>query len=132
MLPLVAATSLACGPVPTNAPHQDTSEIVVNSANNGGTLKAHVNDTIRVTLDTTDWTFQSVSDSSILIPQGGQTVSPAPRGTCLPGMGCGSTTARFKAVAGGRSTITATRMSCGEARRCVGAEGLFQADIIVS
>ena len=132
LLLLVAVASQACGAIPTNPPHPGTAEVVVDGSKNGGTVKAHVGDVIRVTLDSTDWTFQPVSAPSVLAPNGQQVVSPAPRGTCYPGMDCGTTTARFTAVANGTASITATRISCGEARRCVGAEGMFQVDIIVS
>ena len=55
---LVAVASLACGAIPTNPPHPGTAEVVVEGSKNGGTVKAHVGDVIRVTLDSTDWTFQ--------------------------------------------------------------------------
>jgi hypothetical protein len=132
LLSLVAVALLACDALPTTVPRAGSSEVVVDSSNNGGSVKAHVGDTIRVTLDSTAWTFQPVSPDAILAPAGQLVVSPAPRGTCYPGMDCGTTTARFKAVANGTAEITATRINCGEARRCVGAEGTFQVEIIAS
>jgi hypothetical protein len=132
LLLLVTVASLACGALPTNPPNSGAAEVFVDSSKNGGTVKAHVGDVIRITLDTTSWTFQPVSADSVLAPKGQQVVSPAPRGTCYPGMNCGTTTARFRAIASGNARITATRISCGEARRCVGAEGTFQVNVIVS
>lgn len=47
-------------------------------------------------------------------------------------MGCGTTSALFKAVKAGTATVSANRVSCGEARRCVGAEGQYQLTVVVS
>jgi hypothetical protein len=118
--------SVACGALA----HQP-SEVAAGDAQNGGTVTLAVGDFLEVTLGSTAWTFAPSPDSSILLPQGEQAVSPAPRGQCFPGMSCGTTSARFKALKTGSTTISASRVSCGEARRCVGAEGQFQLTVVV-
>lgn len=107
-------------------------EVAAGDAQNGQSVKVHVGDVLRVTLDQTAWTFAPSSDPAVLAEQGDQVVSPAPRGACLPGMNCGVTTARFKALKQGTATVNASRLSCGEARRCVGAEGMYQLTVVVS
>ncbi len=99
---------------------------------NGQSVSARVGDIVTVTLDSTAWTIAGSSDASVLQERGAQVVSPAPPGSCLPGMGCGTTSAAFKAVRAGTATVTATRLSCGEARRCVGPEGAYSLTVLVS
>lgn len=105
---------------------------MAGDAQNGQSISVHAGDTIRITLNTTAWTFAGSSDPSVVQKQGEQVVSPAPHGTCLPGMNCGTTTATFKAMKPGSATVTASRLSCGEARRCVGAEGQYQLTVDVA
>jgi hypothetical protein len=117
---------LACGSM-GNPP----VEVGAGDAQNGQSVRMHAGEVLRLTLDTTAWTFEPPSDQSVLQPQGEAVVSPAPKGQCFPGMNCGTTTARFKALKAGTASVTATRLSCGEARRCVGPEGQYQLSVIV-
>jgi hypothetical protein len=110
---------------------QPPAEMAAGDSQNGHSVQIRAGEALRVTLDTTAWTFAPPSDPSVLQPQGEAVASPAPRGQCFPGMNCGTTLARFKAIKTGTATITATRLSCGEARRCVGAEGQYQLSVIV-
>lgn len=125
---LLICAAAACGAA-APAPAQEVS---AGDAQDGKTVTVHVGDTLRLTLGNTAWTIAGSSDSSVLEQQGEQVVSPAARGTCYPGMGCGTTTAVFKALKKGSASVTATRVSCGEARRCVGAEGQYALTVAVS
>ena len=107
-------------------------EVTLGDSQNGQSVSAHVGDNVRITLDSTAWTISGSSDVGVLQPQGEQVVSPAPQGTCYPGMNCGTTTAEFRALKRGTATVSATRVSCGEARICVGLEGIYQVTVIVS
>ncbi len=89
-------------------------------------------DTVRATLDSTEWTFSGNSDDAVLQQDGQQAVSPASAGTCVPGEGCGATSEVFRAVKAGTATVDASRVSCGEARVCVGAEGKYDLTVVVS
>jgi hypothetical protein len=109
---------------------QPSPEVSAGDAQNGQSVKVHTGDVLRVTLDKTAWTFAPSSDPSVLEQQGDQVV--APTGGCFPGMGCGTTTARYKALKPGTTIVNASRLSCGEARRCVGAEGIYQLTVVVS
>jgi hypothetical protein len=118
----------ACGS--TTAPVAQV--VALDDSQNGTTIQVHAGDVVSVSLNSTNWTFGAVSDSTVLQPQGDQAVTPAPMGTCLPGMGCGTTTARFTALKSGTAVVSATRVSCGEAMRCVGQQGLYQVTVVVS
>ena len=125
---VVALAVVACGSASSPQPR----EVVIGEARNGQSVGAHIGDTLRLTLSRTTWTISGSSDPSVLQAQGEQVVSPAPPGVCFPGMGCGTTTALFRALRAGSATVTATRVSCGEALRCVGAEGQYEVVIVVS
>lgn len=118
----------ACGASGPQTGH----EVDAGDAQNGQSISAHTGDTVRITLNTTFWTFSGSSDAAVLQQQGEQVTTPAPRGSCFPGMGCGTTSAIFKAMKQGSATVSATRFSCGEARRCVGAEGMYQVMVVVT
>ena len=107
-------------------------EYAAGDAQDRLTLEVHTGDTVRVTLDSTAWTFSGSSDDAVLRQDGQQAVSPAPPGTCVPGEGCGTTTALFRALKTGTATVDASRVSCGEARVCVGAEGRYELTVMVS
>jgi hypothetical protein len=124
-----AATASA---VPTGAPSAAPASVQVTDADNGGTVAVAVGGTVTAVLHSTYWQFDPPSDPAVLRAQGPQTTSPAPRGTCVPGGGCGTVTATFRALRPGRSLITAERTSCGEALRCTGGAGHFSVTVVVS
>jgi len=125
---VLACAVVACGGSGQRAPR----EFVANDAQNGQAIKVHAGDTVRVTLGSTAWTISGSSDSSVLPQQGLQVVSPAPPGACYPGANCGTTSATYRAVKAGAATVDASRVSCGEARMCVGAEGRYQVTVVVT
>ena len=106
--------------------------VTVGDSQDGQSIMVHVGDTVRLSLDSTAWTISGSSDPAVVQPQGEQVVFSAPQGSCFPGMNCGTTTAEFRAMKRGASTVSATRVSCGEARLCVGAEGMYQVTIVVT
>ena len=124
----LGATLLACGSMSERVPQ----DIAVSGVQNGQSVQMQAGDVVTVSLDTTFWTFAPTSDASILQSQSDQVISPAAIGTCPPGMGCGTTMASYKALKTGTATVSAGRISCGEARRCVGSEGAFLVTIVVS
>ena len=87
----------------------------------GTSVNAIAGDQIRVSLGSTYWSFQPTSDPSVLVQDG--TTQIAPSGSCVPGGGCGTTTAIFDAVSAGTATIGASRTSCGEAMGCGPGQG---------
>jgi hypothetical protein len=125
---VVALAVVACGSPASPQPRT----VGIGDAQNGQSVGAHVGDTLRLSLSRTTWTISGSSDPSVLQAVGEQVVSPAPPGSCYPGMGCGTTTALFRALRAGSATVTATRVSCGEALRCVGTEGQYEVVVVVS
>ncbi|HKT37795.1 MAG TPA: hypothetical protein VJR48_05445 [Ktedonobacterales bacterium] len=81
-----------------------------------------------VTLGSTYWTIQGSSNPQALVPVGTAVASP---GSCPPGGGCGTVSQEFRAVAPGVAQITASRVSCGEAMRCIGAAGQYELTVQV-
>lgn len=124
---ILACAVAACG----SSDQRATREYAAGVAQNRLTIKVHVGDTVRVTLDSTEWTFSGSSDAAVLRQDGQQAVSPAPPEACVPGEGCGTTSAVFRAVRPGTATVDASRVSCGEARVCVGAEGKYELTVVV-
>jgi hypothetical protein len=120
----VAAALLACGSQP------GSRDVVVDDSKKGQTVKVHAGDVVRFNLNRTGWTFNESSAPTVLVELG-QVEAADPFTKCYPGMDCGTTTARYKAGATGSATVTATRQSCGEARSCPGAEGLYQVTVVV-
>jgi hypothetical protein len=126
---VLLAAGLAVG---LGACGQSLSEVKVDDSKNGQSVQVHVGDTVKVTLGSTYWTFDQSSDPLVLRELGEQVVTPDPMGSCLPGMGCGVTTAWYKALSAGSATVSASRVSCGEALRCVGNQGAYRVTVVVS
>ncbi len=124
---LLGGAFLACSPTGPPPPHQYD----LNDAQNGQTIQLHTGDTVQVTLSSTTWTFAGSSDPAVIEQQGAQQVSPAPVGQCVAGEGCGTTSAVFRALKKGSARIDANRVSCGEARLCVGPEGSYEVKLSV-
>ena len=127
LVAMLACVVAACG----SSAHRTPQEYAAGVAQDRLTIKVHVGDTVRVTLDSTEWTFSGSSDAAVLLQDGQQAVSPAPPETCVPGEGCGTTSAVFRALRAGTATVDASRVSCGEARVCVGAEGKYELTVVV-
>lgn len=126
LVAILACLVAACG----SSDQRTAQEYAAGVAQDGLTIKVHVGDTVRVTLDSTEWTFSGSSNAAVLEQDGQQAISPAPE-TCVPGEGCGTTSAVFRAVRAGTATVDASRVSCGEARVCVGAEGKYELTVVV-
>lgn len=96
---------------------------------NGTSMTLHPGQTLLVTLSSTYWSFQGSSDAQVLAPVGAPVASP---GSCPPGVGCGTVAQEFRAVGTGTAHVAASRVSCGEAMRCVGASGQYELTVKVT
>ncbi len=128
LLAILACAIVGCGA----SGHPAVREFVATDAQNGQTIKVHAGDTVRVTLGSTAWTISGSSDSTVLEQEGLQAVSPAPFGACYPGENCGTESAVYRAIKAGTATVDASRVSCGEARMCVGPERTYQVTVVVT
>lgn len=79
-------------------------------------------------LDTTYWTFGAGTKA---LPKEDERHAPASPGTCPPGVGCGTVTGVYRAVAPPGGDITASRSVCGEAAACTDAQKSFVMHVTV-
>lgn len=107
-----------------------SSDIQAGDNQNGTSITMHPGQTLMVTLGSTYWTIQGSSDSQVLTPVGAAVTSPE---SCdaPPGSGCGTVSQEFRAAGSGTARVTASRVSCGEAMRCVGPAGQYQLTVQV-
>ena len=97
----------------------------------GQTIQVSRGEGIVLTLHNTYWRI-AAPEGGVLTQIGTQQDSPAPAGTCLAGVGCGTVQARFVAAAPGSVMLTASRTSCGEAMACGPGEGSYAVHLVVS
>ena len=96
----------------------------------GTTVTLRIGDHLRVVLANTYWTLQPSSDPAVLRSDGGPVVKPRMSG-CVPGAGCGTASETFTATAKGKALVRASRISCGEALRCTGGQGVYKVSVVV-
>jgi len=96
---------------------------------NHHTVTVSVDDTI-ILKPSTFWTIRPLAHTSPLVQNAGPTTTQT-NTPCIPGGGCGTTTAQYHAVRPGRVSLTADRTLCGEARRCTGGEATYLLTIVV-
>lgn len=138
---LAAAALAGCGAVATTPPSASPAVATATAAagsrtvsepDNGTAVTLRTGGTLRAVLHSTYWQFDPPSDSTVLASEGSASYSPDPPGTCVPGGGCGTVTATFRALRPGRAVVSAHRASCGEALRCTGNQGTWMVTVVVS
>lgn len=95
-----------------------STTIRLDERSNGRTVQAHVGDTVTVTLHSTYWALADPTGRGLEVvdaatPRRSTTGCPS-----IPGTGCGSVSATYRATATGDAQLAAHRSSCGEAMRC--------------
>jgi hypothetical protein len=135
---VIAAALAACGGAPAMpAATRDSSNTlcshtkVVSEHANGKTVHLCVRQKLVVKLHSTYWRDLASSNKGVLRKSGTTVVRPAPPTACVPGAGCGTTTAHFAAAARGRAHVTADRTLCGEAVQCRGRQRSFALVVLV-
>jgi hypothetical protein len=106
------------------------TETVTDHAN-GQTIDLRQGQVLQVVLSSTYWQIHGSSNSAVLSLLSGPSTQPQPSG-CVPGQGCGTVTAVYRAVAAGRAQVSASRSVCGEALGCTGANSQFVVHVVVS
>jgi len=106
--------------------------VVVQDDANGKTVNATVGQTVELTLGSNYWTVSGSSAPNVLRQDGAATTLPRPT-NCpnVPGMGCVPIRASFTALAPGMASVTASRMTCGEARPCAPNQRHFTVTVVV-
>ena len=118
-------SSVASTPTPTTS-----TTVTATEADNGRTVRLRPGQQLRVVLHSTYWTMKPVTPSQVLSAGGDPVISPQPSG-CVAGGGCGTVTAVYDVVAPGRTEVTATRTSCGEAMGCTAADATWTVTVLV-
>jgi hypothetical protein len=85
-----------------------------------------------VILRSTYWQFADPSNTDVLASQGPTVYATGDNCPPLPGTGCGTATATYRAQKPGSSTITATRAACNETLRCTPDDMQFRLDVKVT
>jgi hypothetical protein len=135
--PSLAATPSEA-PTPTSASHAPAHAhgsnpvVTVGASSDGTTIYLVRGQRLTVKLSSTYWQFGPVT-GTVLTASGQQTTPSRTQSgsTCVPGQGCGTAAETFTARRSGRTRITASRSSCGEAMACVGRAGHFELVVVV-
>jgi hypothetical protein len=98
-----------------------SGQLSLTEADNRHMVDVSAGQLLVATLHNTYWRF--APPGAGLTQVGEEVVTPAPRGTCLPGIGCGTVVARYRAIAPGQAHLRANRTSCGEALPCAPGQG---------
>ena len=128
---IICLVCLAGCALPWQGTPSRPSDIQAGDNQNGTSITMHPGQTLLVTLGSTYWTIQGSSDSQVLAPVGAAVTSPESCGA-PPGSGCGTVSQEFRAAGSGTAQVTASRVSCGEAMRCVGSAGQYQLTVQVT
>lgn len=103
---------------------------VVSDDGNGRTLQLAVGHRLQVVLHSTYWTITGSSSPDILSLEAAPSFSPDV--SCLPGIGCGTVAAAFRAERAGAADISAARTTCGEKLQCSTDQRSYRINVVVS
>jgi hypothetical protein len=117
-LPIAPTTTAPTVTKPTSTTSTGVAtQVSLSEADNGRSLSVHPGDTVTIVLHSTYWSFLASSNPAAVQAQGAPVVVPTLQG-CVPGGGCGTVTAHYRAVADGQAALAAHRETCGEALAC--------------
>jgi hypothetical protein len=126
--------SASASATPDSAPPSSAAgQVVLDERDNHKVVRIAAGSVVTVVLHSTYWRFGPAPDPGVLAQLSAPTVSPRPAhaGGCVPGQGCGTVTVVYRAAGAGTALVRASRVSCGEALRCTGGNGLFSVMVIV-
>jgi hypothetical protein len=132
-----AALTFAAALLGAYVPSSAASNLVINQNSNHKSFTTKRGSTLTLSLNSTYWTIAPKGAGSVVTSVGKEKVKAilpgpnAPTGCKIAGMGCGTVTMHFKAMKIGRTLITASRVSCGEALLCSPAQKTFSIKVVV-
>jgi hypothetical protein len=129
-----SASATHASAAPSSAvPSSAAGHVVVDERDNHKVVRIALGTVVTVVLHSTYWRFGPAPDPRVLAQFSAPRVSawPVHAGGCVPGQGCGTVTVRYRAAGEGTALVRASRVSCGEALRCTGGNGLFSVMLIV-
>ena len=109
------------------------SPVIVRDGSNGHTVSVAVGDHLEVILASSYWTVQGSSQPPVLQQDGPTKLMPRPANCAanIPGLGCVPVRTDFSALTPGTTVITASRVSCGEAMRCMPNQQHYSLTVVV-
>ena len=113
----------------TATPEPLKGVVSVDESENGMTVTVHAGDRVVATLHNTYWTF--AAPTGVLQQRGAAVTTPDPKGSCLPGVGCGTVRLTTLAASTGEGMLSASRTSCGEAMGCAPGQGNWSVHVVV-
>jgi hypothetical protein len=132
MTTVASATSTAIDPTTAAAGTPAVGDVTIDETAKGSTVTVHVGAVVTVVLHSTYWHLDAPGPIEVLRANGDAVVAPVlPGQGCVPGQGCGTVTQSSTARAPGRSTLSASRTSCGEALACTPDASAWSVTIVV-
>ena len=109
------------------------SSLIVRDGSNGHTVSVTVGDHLEVILASSYWTVKGSSHPTVLQQDGPTKLMPRPADCAanIPGLGCVPVRTDFSALTPGTTVITASRVSCGEAMRCMPNQQHYSLTVVV-
>lgn len=105
--------------------------VVLSETANGTAVSVQVDGVVIVTLNSTYWQLSPPHGTARFDVLSAPRAQPGPSCPSIPGSGCGTVTATYRATSAGVAVVAAHRDACGEALRCVGTQGDWRATISV-
>ena len=115
---------------PSATPTTQRPVVQIDATDNGKTVGLAPGQRLELVLDNTYWQIAGSAAPSVVREVGQPITTPQISG-CIPGGGCGTVRASYVGIAPGTTDITASRTTCGEARRCTGSDGSFRVTVVV-
>jgi hypothetical protein len=109
----------------------EVKEVKVDNTSIGTRVLLHPGEVFGVTLKGTTWTFNPVSDPSVLADVPSQAGTSHPTVNCAPELGCIVTNAWYRALAPGTAVVSATQVSCIGKPTCVADQGVYRLTVVV-
>lgn len=134
----ITALAFVAALLGASTPSSAATNLVVTEKANHKIIKMKRGSELTISLNSTYWSLNPVPSTAAIVQNKKPGVFPifpgpnAPAGCQHPGGGCGTLTWHFKAVKIGRTTITASRNSCGEAMQCAPNQKWFTIKVVVT
>lgn len=122
-----------CAAAASGAPRPGhPAPLIVRDGSNGHTVSVTVGERLELILGSTYWTVQGSSRPRVLGQDGSSSLLPRPPDCpTIPGLGCVPIRTDFSALAPGTAVITASRVTCGEALRCMPGQEHYSLTVVV-
>ena len=130
-LGVVTLATFALSACSSSGPAVHRSAVTLGWGDKSRTVSVARGARVVLVLHNTYWRIRGSPDPSVVRQTGPERHAPAPVGKCVPGEGCGTVSASFRAVGRGTTHLRAGRKTCGEARLCTGDQGRYQVTIRV-